>query len=131
MTDYLVWVAAADAQDLREFVVDHLATHPSVAHAETSLIYEHQPRAGDLGPRPTRLSPRQMTPAARLDGLGTTIFTEMTALAGGPGRSISGRASPTTTGPREMIEAAVAALRGGENQYAPLPGVPALREAVL
>jgi DNA-binding Lrp family transcriptional regulator len=41
-TDYLVWVAAADAQDLREFVVDHLATHPSVAHAETSLIYEHR-----------------------------------------------------------------------------------------
>jgi DNA-binding Lrp family transcriptional regulator len=40
--DYLVWVAAADAQDLREFVVDHLATHPSVAHAETSLIYEHR-----------------------------------------------------------------------------------------
>jgi DNA-binding Lrp family transcriptional regulator len=40
-TDYLVWVAAADAQDLREFVVDHLATHPAVAHAETSLIYEH------------------------------------------------------------------------------------------
>ena len=31
VTDYLVWVAAADAQDLREFVVDHLATHPSVA----------------------------------------------------------------------------------------------------
>jgi DNA-binding Lrp family transcriptional regulator len=41
-TDYLVWVAAADAQDLREFVVDHLATHPAVAHAETSLIYEHR-----------------------------------------------------------------------------------------
>jgi DNA-binding Lrp family transcriptional regulator len=40
--DYLVWVAAADAQDLREFVVDHLATHPAVAHAETSLIYEHR-----------------------------------------------------------------------------------------
>jgi DNA-binding Lrp family transcriptional regulator len=39
VTDYLVWVAAADAHDLREFVVDHLATHPSVAHAETSLIY--------------------------------------------------------------------------------------------
>jgi DNA-binding Lrp family transcriptional regulator len=40
-TDYLVWIAAADAQDLREFVVDHLATDPAVAHAETSLIYEH------------------------------------------------------------------------------------------
>jgi DNA-binding Lrp family transcriptional regulator len=42
VNDYLVWVAAADAHDLREFVVDHLATHPSVAHAETSLIYEHR-----------------------------------------------------------------------------------------
>jgi N-succinyldiaminopimelate aminotransferase len=30
-----------------------------------------------------------------------------------------------------VIEAAVAALRGGENQYAPLPGAPALRAAVL
>jgi DNA-binding Lrp family transcriptional regulator len=49
VNDYLVWVAAADAQDLREFVVDHLATHPSVAHAETSLIYEHR-----RGPGPWR-----------------------------------------------------------------------------
>ena len=49
VNDYLVWVAAADAQDLREFVVDHLATHRSVAHAETSLIYEHR-----RGPGPWR-----------------------------------------------------------------------------
>ena len=48
-TDYLVWVAARDAQDLREFVVDHLATHPSVAHAETSLIYEHRRGPGLWG----------------------------------------------------------------------------------
>jgi DNA-binding Lrp family transcriptional regulator len=48
-TDYLVWVAATDAQDLREFVVDHLATHPSVAHAETSLIYEHRRGPGIWG----------------------------------------------------------------------------------
>ena len=49
VTDYLVWVAAADAQDLREFVVDHLATHPSVSHAETSLIYEHTRGPGIWG----------------------------------------------------------------------------------
>jgi DNA-binding Lrp family transcriptional regulator len=49
VTDYLVWVAAADAQDLREFVVDHLASHPSVAHAETSLIYEHRRGPGIWG----------------------------------------------------------------------------------
>jgi DNA-binding Lrp family transcriptional regulator len=49
VTDYLVWVAAADAQELREFVVDHLATHPAVSHAETSLIYEHQRGPGIWG----------------------------------------------------------------------------------
>ena len=49
VTDYLVWVAATDAQDLREFVVDHLATHPSVSHAETSLIYEHRRGPGIWG----------------------------------------------------------------------------------
>src|SRR5881227_1692261 len=49
VTDYLVWVAAADAQDLREFVVDHLATHPSVSHAETSLIYEQRRGPGIWG----------------------------------------------------------------------------------
>ena len=48
-TDYLVWVAAASAHDLREFVVDHLATDPAVAHAETSLIYEHSRGPGIWG----------------------------------------------------------------------------------
>jgi DNA-binding Lrp family transcriptional regulator len=48
-TDYLIWIAAADAQDLREFVVDHLATNPAVAHAETSLIYEHRRGPGIWG----------------------------------------------------------------------------------
>ncbi len=72
-----------------------------------------------------------MTPAARLAGLGTTIFTEMTALAARTGAIHLGQGFPDTDGPAAVIEAAVAALRGGENQYAPLPGVPALREAVL
>lgn len=49
VTDYLVWVAAADPQDLRGFVVDHLVTHPAVAHAETSLIYEHRRGPGIWG----------------------------------------------------------------------------------
>jgi len=69
--------------------------------------------------------------AARLEGLGTTIFTEMTALAQRTGAINLGQGFPDTDGPAEVIEAAVSALRGGENQYAPLPGVPALREAVL
>jgi DNA-binding Lrp family transcriptional regulator len=47
-TDYLLWVAAADAHDLREFVVEHLASDPAVAHAETSLIYEQRRGPGGL-----------------------------------------------------------------------------------
>lgn len=47
--DYLVWVAATDTQDLRRFVVDHLTTHPAVAHAETSLVYEHTRGPGVFG----------------------------------------------------------------------------------
>ncbi|MGI9185268.1 MAG: aminotransferase class I/II-fold pyridoxal phosphate-dependent enzyme [Solirubrobacteraceae bacterium] len=68
--------------------------------------------------------------AARLAGLGTTIFTEMSALAQRTGAINLGQGFPDTDGPSEAIEAAVTALRSGENQYAPLPGVPALREAV-
>ena len=40
---------SATRRDLREFVVDHLATDPAVAHAETSLIYEHQRGPGLWG----------------------------------------------------------------------------------
>jgi N-succinyldiaminopimelate aminotransferase len=69
--------------------------------------------------------------AARLEGLGTTIFTEMTALAVRTGAINLGQGFPDTDGPTAMIDAAIAALQGGENQYAPLPGVPALREAVF
>jgi len=69
--------------------------------------------------------------ATRIDGLGTTIFTEMTALAARTGAINLGQGFPDTDGPDSAIEAAVAALRGGENQYAPLPGVAVLREAVL
>ena len=51
-TDYLLWVAAADAHDLREFVVEHLASDPAVAHAETSLIYEQRRGPGVFGADP-------------------------------------------------------------------------------
>ncbi len=68
--------------------------------------------------------------AARIHGLGTTIFTEMTALAERTGAINLGQGFPDTDGPAEIIEAAVAALHAGANQYAPLAGVAALREAV-
>ncbi len=69
--------------------------------------------------------------AARLHGLGTTIFTEMTALAQRTGAINLGQGFPDENGPAEVLEAAVRAVRDGDNQYAPLGGVPDLREAVL
>jgi N-succinyldiaminopimelate aminotransferase len=68
--------------------------------------------------------------ATRLAGFGTTIFTEMSALAERTGAVNLGQGFPDEDGPPELVEAAVRALRDGHNQYAPLPGVPALREAI-
>jgi N-succinyldiaminopimelate aminotransferase len=68
--------------------------------------------------------------AARLDGLGTTIFTEMSALAERTGAVNLGQGFPDEDGPFELLAAAHAAIDTGHNQYAPLPGVPALRVAI-
>lgn len=84
-----------------------------------------------LGPPDMSGGLRRNVRAARLDGLGTTIFTEMTALAERTGAINLGQGFPDADGPEAVIEAAVVALRAGENQYAPLPGVPALRDAVF
>ncbi|WP_328866465.1 pyridoxal phosphate-dependent aminotransferase [Streptomyces sp. NBC_00304] len=67
----------------------------------------------------------------RLDGLGTTIFAEMSALATATGAINLGQGFPDTDGPEEIREAAVRALREGKgNQYPPGPGIPELRTAV-
>jgi N-succinyldiaminopimelate aminotransferase len=67
---------------------------------------------------------------ARLQGFGTTIFAEMSALAAETGAINLGQGFPDTDGPPEVLEAAVRAIRAGENQYPPGPGILALREAV-
>src|SRR5205809_5858976 len=67
---------------------------------------------------------------ARMQPFGTTIFAEMSALAVRTGSVNLGQGFPDTDGPTEMLEAAVAALRGGRNQYPPGPGIPELRAAI-
>ncbi|WP_052359649.1 pyridoxal phosphate-dependent aminotransferase [Actinoplanes friuliensis] len=62
---------------------------------------------------------------------GTTIFTEMSALAARTGSVNLGQGFPDTDGPPEMLAAAAEALRSGANQYPPLPGIPALRAAIV
>ncbi len=66
----------------------------------------------------------------QLQGFGTTIFAEMSALAVATGSVNLGQGFPDTDGPPEVLEAAVAAIRQGQNQYPPGPGVPSLREAI-
>jgi N-succinyldiaminopimelate aminotransferase len=68
--------------------------------------------------------------AARLDGLGTTVFAEMSALALQTGAVNLGQGFPDTDGPVEVSEAAVEAIRSGANQYPPGPGIADLRQAV-
>jgi len=68
--------------------------------------------------------------SSRLDGFGTTIFAEMSALAARTGAINLGQGFPDTDGPPEVLEAAVQAMRAGRNQYPPGPGIPELREAI-
>ncbi len=68
--------------------------------------------------------------ASRLQGIAPTIFTEMSALAMRTGSVNLGQGFPDVDGPPEVIAEAVRALEHGANQYAPGPGVPALREAI-
>jgi N-succinyldiaminopimelate aminotransferase len=66
----------------------------------------------------------------RLAPFATTIFAEMTALAAATGSVNLGQGFPDTDGPAEIADAAVAAIRAGENQYPPGPGIPALLRGV-
>jgi N-succinyldiaminopimelate aminotransferase len=67
---------------------------------------------------------------ARLSAFGTSVFAEMTALARQHGAVNLGQGYPDFDGPDFVKKAAIAALRAGHNQYAPMPGLPALQQAV-
>jgi N-succinyldiaminopimelate aminotransferase len=65
-----------------------------------------------------------------MQGFGTTIFAEMSALAVRTGSVNLGQGFPDTDGPPHLLDAAVQAIRAGHNQYPPGPGIPELRAAV-
>ncbi|HET6949749.1 MAG TPA: pyridoxal phosphate-dependent aminotransferase [Acidimicrobiales bacterium] len=67
---------------------------------------------------------------SRLQGFGTTIFAEMSALATRTGAVNLGQGFPDYDGPAAVLDAAVEAIRSGHNQYPPGRGLPVLREAV-
>ncbi len=66
----------------------------------------------------------------RLGAFGVTVFAEMSALAERTGAINLGQGFPDSDGPAEVLEAAVAAIRAGHNQYPPGLGIAPLRRAV-
>ncbi|MFF4409630.1 aminotransferase class I/II-fold pyridoxal phosphate-dependent enzyme [Streptomyces sp. NPDC001262] len=69
-------------------------------------------------------------PAARVRGLGTSVFTEMTELARSTGAVNLGQGVPELAGPQGLLDEVAAAVLAGRNQYPPAHGFPVLREAV-
>ena len=68
--------------------------------------------------------------ARRVAGFGTTVFVEINDLARQCNAVNLGQGAPDFDGPLEVLAAAVKAINGELNQYAPGMGMQVLREAV-
>lgn len=67
---------------------------------------------------------------SKLPAVGTTIFTVMSRLAEEHGAVNLGQGFPDFEPPREVVEALHRHATDGKNQYAPMAGVPRLRERI-
>lgn len=76
------------------------------------------------------MSPVRPFLSSKLDGFGTTIFAEMSALAVATGAINLGQGFPDTDGPDVVLDTAIAQIRSGNNQYPPGRGEPGLRAAI-
>lgn len=68
--------------------------------------------------------------ADRVEGLGSTVFETMSALATQHDAINLGQGFPEESGPSRIVEAAVEAMRQGQNQYTPGRGIALLRDAI-
>ncbi|WP_399697440.1 pyridoxal phosphate-dependent aminotransferase [Xenophilus sp.] len=75
-------------------------------------------------------TPRTPEPGTRLPSVGTTIFTVMSALAAEKNAVNLGQGFPDFGCDPKLTQAVADAMAAGHNQYPPMPGVPALREAI-
>ena len=72
------------------------------------------------------------TPAfpSRLPNVGTTVFTVMSALATQHKAVNLGQGFPDFDCDPKLVDGVTTAMQQGHNQYPPMPGVPALRQAI-
>ncbi|TBU72653.1 pyridoxal phosphate-dependent aminotransferase [Phytopseudomonas daroniae] len=68
--------------------------------------------------------------ASKLPSIGTTIFTTMSQLAAQTGAINLSQGFPDYDGPEALREAVNRHIAAGHNQYAPMTGLPALREQI-
>lgn len=74
---------------------------------------------------------RRMTPIiSKLPSTGTSIFTIMSALANQVGAINLSQGFPDFDTSPELVELVSTAMKNGHNQYAPMPGLMALREQI-
>ncbi|MEM7208613.1 MAG: methionine aminotransferase [Pseudomonadota bacterium] len=69
-----------------------------------------------------------LTVESKLPEVGTTIFTVMSAMAAEHGAINLSQGFPDYNPPEALVDAMCEALRDGKHQYAPMIGLPALRE---
>ena len=69
-------------------------------------------------------------PDSKLPRVGTTIFTVMSRLAAECGAINLSQGFPDFDPPPRLVDLVVEAMRSGVNQYAPMEGAPALRDAI-
>ena len=67
---------------------------------------------------------------SKLPNVGTTIFTVMSALAAEHNAVNLGQGFPDFNCDPALVDAVTQAMQAGHNQYPPMTGIPALREAV-
>ncbi|MEZ4688360.1 MAG: methionine aminotransferase [Bacteroidia bacterium] len=68
--------------------------------------------------------------SSKLPQVGTTIFTKMSAMATEYGAINLSQGFPDFQPDRELVNLVAKHMRAGHNQYAPMAGVPALREQI-
>ncbi|UZD56295.1 pyridoxal phosphate-dependent aminotransferase [Caldimonas aquatica] len=85
------------------------------------------PAPGDVT---AHTSPRTPAVTTKLPKVGTTIFTVMSALAQEHDAVNLGQGFPDFGCDPKLVDCLTAAMQAGHNQYPPMAGVPALREAI-
>ncbi|HEX8606928.1 MAG TPA: aminotransferase class I/II-fold pyridoxal phosphate-dependent enzyme, partial [Pseudoduganella sp.] len=80
------------------------------------------------GSTTTAAAPPSLT--TRLPAVGTTVFTRMSALAAAHDAVNLGQGFPDFACDPRLVDMVADAMRAGHNQYPPMAGTPALRQAI-